>query len=31
VEARTEGWIVKQWWHENSRPEADGLYGDSPS
>ncbi len=31
VEAHTEAWIVKQWWHENSRPEADGLYGDSPS
>lgn len=31
VELRTEAWIVKQWWHENSRPEADGLYGDSPS
>jgi hypothetical protein len=31
VEARTEAWIVKQWWHESGRPEADGLYGDSPS
>ena len=31
VEAHTEAWIVKQWWHENTRPEADGFYGDSPS
>ncbi len=25
VEARTEAWIVKQWWRESSRPEADGF------
>jgi len=31
VEAHTEAWIVKQWWQESARPEADGLYGDSPS
>ena len=31
VEGHTEAWIVKQWWLEDSRPEADGLYGDSPS
>ncbi|MEO7143317.1 MAG: hypothetical protein ABI165_07405, partial [Bryobacteraceae bacterium] len=31
VEARTQAWIVKQWWQENTRPEADGFYGDSPS
>jgi hypothetical protein len=31
VEAHTEAWIVRQWWHESGRPEADGLYGDSPS
>ncbi|MDQ6708464.1 MAG: hypothetical protein M3Z85_21100, partial [Acidobacteriota bacterium] len=31
VEARTDAWIVKQWWQEGARPEADGFFGDSPS
>jgi hypothetical protein len=31
VEARIEAWTVNQWWHENSRPGADGFYGDAPS
>ncbi|HCC56376.1 MAG TPA: hypothetical protein DEQ47_03805 [Solibacterales bacterium] len=31
VEARTEAWIVKQWWQESGRPEPDGFFGDSPS
>lgn len=31
VEARAEAWTVEQWWHEDTRPEADGFYGDSPS
>jgi hypothetical protein len=31
VEAQTEAWLVKQWWSESSRPEADGYYGDAPS
>jgi len=31
VKAIPEAWIVKQWWQESSRPEADGFYGDAPS
>jgi hypothetical protein len=31
VEAVTEAWIVKDWWAEEHRPEADGNYGDAPS
>jgi hypothetical protein len=31
VDAHVEAWIVKQWWQENTRPEADGFYGDAPS
>ncbi len=31
VEAHTAAWIVKQWWREDTRPEADGFFGDSPS
>jgi hypothetical protein len=31
VETVTEAWLVKQWWREDSRPEADGYYGDAPS
>lgn len=31
VEAHVEAWLTKQWWKENSRPEADGYYGDAPS
>jgi hypothetical protein len=31
VEAVTEAWIVREWWTEEHRPEADGNYGDAPS
>lgn len=31
VEAVAEAWLVKQWWREDNRPEADGYYGDAPS
>ena len=31
VEAVTEAWLVKQWWEESARPEADGFYGQAPS
>lgn len=31
VEALTEGWLVKQWWQDSTRPEADGFYGQAPS
>ena len=31
VEAITEAWTVKEWWHESTRPEAEGYYGDEPS
>jgi hypothetical protein len=31
VEARVEAWVVRQWWQEGGRPQADGFYGDSPS
>jgi len=31
VEALTEAWLVKQWWEESARPEADGYYGQAPS
>ena len=31
VKTRTETWIVRQWWDVESRPEADGYYGDAPS
>ena len=31
VRAIHEAWIVKQWWHDGARPEADGYYGDAPS
>lgn len=26
-----EGWLVNQWWEEQSRPVAEGFYADSPS
>ncbi|MCL4401840.1 MAG: hypothetical protein M1436_04120, partial [Acidobacteria bacterium] len=26
-----EAWVVRQWWEENTRPQADGYYGDAPS
>jgi hypothetical protein len=31
VTAIVEAWVVKQWWQENTRPQADGYYGDAPS
>jgi hypothetical protein len=31
VEGVMEAWLVKQWWREDTRPEADGYYGDAPS
>jgi hypothetical protein len=31
VEAVVEAWLVKLWWNEETRPEADGYYGDAPS
>ncbi len=31
VEAHSAAWIVKQWWREDTRPEPDGFFGDSPS
>jgi hypothetical protein len=31
VQNTTEAWLVKQWWREDDRPEADGYYGDAPS
>ncbi len=30
VQARTEAWIVKQWWQDETRPVADGYYTDAP-
>lgn len=26
VEARVEAWVVRRWWRENTRPQADGYY-----
>jgi hypothetical protein len=31
VEAKVEGWIVRQWWHESGRPLPDGFYANAPS
>ncbi|PWU18938.1 MAG: hypothetical protein C5B50_07940 [Verrucomicrobia bacterium] len=31
VDAKIEGWIVKQWWKEDARPGGDGYYNDAPS
>ena len=31
VEAVVEGWLVKRWWKENTRPSADGYYTYAPS
>lgn len=31
VEARVEAWVVKRWWQENTRPQADGYYTYAPS
>jgi hypothetical protein len=30
VEARTEAWVLKQWWQEDARPTPDGYYNDAP-
>lgn len=30
VQARTEAWVVKHWWHDETRPVADGYYTDAP-
>jgi hypothetical protein len=29
VEAQTEAWVVKQWWHEDTRATPDGYYNDA--
>jgi hypothetical protein len=31
VEATTKAWVVKQWWQEDTRPEAEGYFADEPS
>jgi len=31
VEPRIEGWVVKQWWEESTRPLGDGYYAEEPS
>lgn len=31
VKARVEAYLTHVWWQENTRPEADGYYGDAPS
>ena len=31
VEATTKAWVVKHWWHEDTRPEAEGYFADEPS
>lgn len=31
IRADVQAWVTRQWWVENSRPEADGYYGDAPS
>src|SRR5579862_7037835 len=31
VEAKVEGWVVKRWWTQSHRPQADGYYTDAPS
>jgi hypothetical protein len=31
VEPRIEAWVIRQWWQEMTRPQADGFYGDAPS
>lgn len=31
VETVVDAWVVKQWWQEGARPQADGFYGDAPS
>jgi hypothetical protein len=31
VSAQVEAWFVRHWWHNRTRPQADGHYGDAPS
>jgi hypothetical protein len=31
VQPQVEAWVVRQWWQESARPQADGYYGDAPS
>ena len=31
VEATTKAWVVKHWWQEDTRPEAEGYFADEPS
>ncbi len=31
VEPQIEGWIVKQWWKESTRPLGDSFFADEPS
>jgi hypothetical protein len=31
VEPQIEAWVIRQWWQEMTRPQADGFYGDAPS
>ena len=31
VEPLIEAWVIRQWWQEMTRPQADGFYGDAPS
>ena len=31
VEPQIEGWVVKQWWKESTRPLGDGYYAEEPS
>jgi len=31
VEAKVEGWVVRRWWTQSHRPQADGYYTDAPS
>lgn len=30
VDGVTEGWVVRQWWEESTRPQGDGFYADDP-
>jgi hypothetical protein len=30
VQAKTEAWVIKQWWQNETRPSADGYYTDAP-
>ena len=31
VEVRVDGWVVKRWWEERTRPSGDGYYTYAPS